>query len=473
MDIERNDFGLIQAPQSIDAEQSVLGALMLKPSALSQVDDWLTEDDFYDRGHRMIYRAVRELTQRQQAVDPVTMAEWFEVNDLVHLTGGPAYFLDIANSTPSAANIVGYSEIVAEKGRLRAAMRIGTELTAAATGRHADSSIIIAKGMHELTQLQPAGTRGGLMPIKGALKSLFEVMVQRHASGPGLLGLATPWKGINTWTKGLRPVFYIVAARPSMGKSIFALELAAHAALNGVRVAFFSAEMSADECMARMVACVARVPYEWVEQPIDCEDSELYWGRVTGAYDALCKADLLIDDTPGIRRGHMRARAMRAHRQKPLGLIVLDHLHDMGEEAGEEKRIAVGRNTQACKDLTKLCRCPVLAMAQLSRPPKTASVIHRPTLTDLRETGEIEQKGDVIAALHREDYYDKNSSMKGIVEFLPLKGRNLRLGETIYLGNVFEQMRMTDWESDIPSYDAASTANTGGWRRKKGGLSYP
>lgn len=460
-----NEYGLIVPPNAVEAEQSVLGALMLAPEALAKIDDWLDEGDFYRPDHRMIYRAVRELAGRNQACDPVTLSEWFENNGLADRVGGPAYFLELANGTPSAANIVAYAEIVAEKSRLREAMRIGGELMAAARERHADSSKILAKGMHDLSQMQPAGSRGGLVHVLGTLRNVFASMVARYQQGPGLIGLETPWQALNAWTKGLRPILYVVAARPSMGKSVFGGNLADFVSQRGKRVGYFSIEMSADECMQRSLAATGDIPFEWIEQPNDeHEDSDLFWNRLTAANDVISKSGLLIDDSTALKRGQLRARALRAHRQQKLDLIVVDHLHDMGEEDNEEKRIAVGRNVQAAKDLVKLCRCPVVLLAQLNRNVAERAD-KRPTLSDLRETGEIEQKADVVLFLHREDYYDKNTHLKGVIELIPGKGRNLRMSQTMHLENHFARMRMTDMTYPLPEPEVEQGKSS--WGRKR------
>lgn len=436
-------------PQAIESEQGVLGALMLVPDALAKVSDWLTESDFYRADHRLIYRALLGLIARGNPVDPVTMADWFESNGLADRLDNVAYLIELASGTASAANLVAYAEIVVEKSRLRAALDIAQHITSAALSPGADSQAIIGDTVHTLSTMQASKMRGGLEPVKGAMARMLSEAQERYRKGPGLLGKPWPWKGLNDATNGLRDgTLYIVGARPSMGKSIFGLQTAIHTALTGQRVAFFSVEMGAAECMARSVACVGELPLSWVEHPNDSHpDAELFWARWSDASERIVKSDLLIDETPSISGNQMIARARRAHMQKPLRLVVVDHMHDM-EVDPKQARFDYGVITQLGKTMAKEFRCPVILLAQLNRAGATRAD-KRPTMTDLRESGEIEQKGDVILFLHREDYY-KTGEMEGVVEVIPAKGRNIRTGSTIYLQNTFSEMRLQDWVGELP-----------------------
>jgi len=435
-----------QLPQAIEAEQAVLGMLMLVPEALAKVSDWLVEGDFFRDDHRLIYRAISGLVGRGNPVDSVTLGEWFQANGLADRIESVAYLNELSNGTASAANIVAHAEIVVEKSRLRAALDIAHNASQAAMAPGADSQAIIADTMHSLSTMQASKIRGGLEPAKVAISKAWNDIQERYQRGPGLLGQPWPWKGLNDATKGLRDgVLYIIGARPSMGKSIFGLQAAVFSALRGNRTAFFSVEMGAAECMTRAIACVGELPHSWVEHPTDShEDAEFFWPRMTDAMQSIRDSDLLIDETPAISGRQMIARARRAHLQKPLRLIVVDHMHDM-EVDPKQARFDYGVITQLGKTMAKEFGCPVILLAQLNR----ANAGKPPTMTDLRESGEIEQKGDVILFLHREDYY-KKGEMEGVVEVIPAKGRNIRTGETIYLQNTFSEMRMQDWIGPLP-----------------------
>lgn len=440
------------APHAIDAEQAVLGGLMLAPNALPKIADWLHEDDFYRKDHRLIFRAITQLIDRGAPVDAVTLGDWFDANGLAEMIGGGGYLFELNEATASAANLVAYAEIVVERSRCRVLIDTGMRITEAAYKPGTDPQQLVAETMHNLSLMQASKLRGALEPVKGAMQRMHAGLMARYAAGPGLLGMPWPWKGLNDCTKGLRDgVLYVVGARPSMGKSIFGLQTAVFNALRGNNTAFFSVEMGAEECMARAVACVGEIPHEWVENPAkDDDNAEWNWSKLTNATAAIIAAPLLIDETPGLTVEQFSARARRAHLQKPLRLIVVDHMHDMGLDGKREQRHEYGRIAQMAKTLAKELHCPVILLAQLNR--KNAG--GRPGLTDLRESGEIEQKADVVLFLHREDYYDspeRQTHLKGVVEVIPAKGRNIRVGNTIHLQNTFSEMRMQDWIGELPA----------------------
>ena len=441
-------------PNAIDAERNVLGSLMLEPESLAKISDWLSPDDFYVRENGLIYRAITELTNKQQPTDAVTVGDWLEAEGLADLIGGTAYVLQLASDAFSAANIVAHAEIIAEKSRLRKAVEIGNSLAAAAVANGADSSAVMAGACEDLMRYQATKIRTGLQPAKPILRGLMEQMQARMESGNSMLGLPTPWMGLNQCTRGLRPgVLYVIGARPSMGKSILGFQLAAFSALRGVRVGLFSVEMGQTEVIARMVSCCAEVPHDWIEYPEHGEDSETRWERAYRAMGDLSKSNLLIDDTPAIKIEQLRARARRAHLQQPLGLAVIDHLHDMAFDGSDEMRFKVGRAVQGAKSLAKELHIPVVLLAQLNRASANRSD-KEPNMTDLRESGEIEQKADAIFFLHRDDYYDRDTHLRGVVKLIPAKGRNLKVQETIYLENRFDQMRLADWIGPLPQAPA-------------------
>jgi len=449
---ERAPAGLSELripPHDINAEQAVLGMLMLVPESLAKFSDWLTEGDFYRKDHRLIYRAITGLIGRGAPVDPVTLGDWFDANGLAEWVS-PAYLIELTDSTASAANVVAHAEIVVEKSRLRAVISTGTQLAEAAWSRGADSQQLIATTAHDLAQMQASKMRGGLEPVKVGMRQLQADIMERYKRGPGLIGEPWPWRELNDVTNGLRKgVLYIVGGRPSMGKSVFGLQAAVFTALRGLRTAFFSVEMGAAECLSRAIACVGNIPHTWVEHPTDDHpDAEFFWRRFTDTTQLLLDSPLLIDETPAISGRQMIARARRAHMQQPLKLVVIDHMHDMQVDA-KNARFDYGEITQLGKTMAKEFGCPVILLAQLNRQAANRGD-KRPTMTDLRESGEIEQKADVILFLHREDYYDKETHLKGVVEVIPAKGRNIKTGDSVYLQNAFSEMRLMDWVGDRP-----------------------
>jgi replicative DNA helicase len=452
-----NDVEMLRVPpHDTAAEQSVLGGLMIDPDSLVKISDWLAEADFYRKDHRLIFRAINHLSEKGSPVDTLTVMDWFDANGLSEIIGGSSYLYELNSATPSSANIVAYAEIVAEHSRLRSVINAGSAMVESAYNRKADSQLIIADSVNDLSAMQSSKLRGGLEPAKVAMKKFGAQIMERYSRGPGLIGDPWPWKALNERTNGLRDgTLYIVGGRPSMGKSIFGLQTAINSAMAGRRTAFFSIEMGAEECMGRATACVGRIPHNWVDHPTDEDpDAQLYWSRLTDTMQRITDSPLIIDETPALSSRQLVARANRAHMQAPLRLIVIDHMHDMDVDA-KNARFDYGKITQDAKSMAKRFRCPVILLAQLNREASKRND-KRPTLTDLRESGEIEAKGDVILFLHREDYYTPGS-MSGAVEIIPAKGRNIRVGDPIILQNVFSEMRMDDWIGPLPVREEIQT----------------
>jgi replicative DNA helicase len=452
-------------PHSIEAEQAVLGGLMLVTSALVQIRDWLHEDDFYRKDHRLIYRAICELDDRKQPCDAIMLAGWFDDNGLGEMVGGTSYLIELANATPSAANIVAYAEIVGEKSKLRKAIDIGSKLAEDAWARGAQSAEVAALAVDELAQLQQSAQRTGLLPAKAGLKAYWADAMARVEGDNRLLGLPMPWPEANDVIGGLEPAtVYVVAGRPNMGKSVWANQVAGFNALAGRNTALFSLEATVKRCMARAVACLGQVPFRFARQPDSDARNEEYWPRITNAFALLTEAPLLIDDTPGISIEQFLARCRRAHKQNPLKLAILDHMHTMALDPRAEQRNEYGRIVRGAKKLAHELNIPVVLMGQLSRK-NTDRKDKRPQMSDLRESGEIEQEADVILFLHREDYYDANTHMAGIVELIVAKGRDIETGKTIYLQNRFDQMRLDPYDGMPPEPPAPAASS--GWGGKK------
>lgn len=452
-------------PFNVEAEQAVLGGLMLAPDALAKIGDWLDETAFFRRDHQMIYRAIRELADKGP-IDPVTLSDWFELNGLGDLIGGAAYLIELANGTPSAANIDAYANIVAEKGRLRHAIMIGERLKGAALAPGAESRVVLAEAAHELAQLQVDTQRGALEPVRPMLVEWFQGLTERYNNGGARKGLPTPWVDLNRAIGAMEPgQLIILAARPSMGKTVLALQVALFTALRGIRTGYFSLEMTRQQLLDRAVACVGQVSYKWVKEPDQSSDEP--WPRVTNAMALLRDAPLLIDETPSLSLAQVGARAQRAHMQAPLGLAVVDHLHEMFID-GEREDLEHGKNVRGLKALGKKLGCPMLVLAQLNRKLEERAN-KRPTMPDLRGSGAIEECGDLILFGYRDEYYNPESPDKGLVELIVGKGRDVEKGTVIKLISKFDQMRADDYDPLMHEPYIPATSNTqmsGGWRRK-------
>lgn len=438
-------------PQSVEAEQAVLGALMIREGAWPLVSDMLDEADFYRHEHQLIWRAIKELAERRQPFDALTVGDWFDSNGLAEHVENGAYVTEIASTTPSAANVRAYAEIVRDKSVLRKLIEAGITITNDAfqpEGRTSDD--ILNSATQALSGIHRAQS-GGLELASDEIAGWYAEFCEQYENGTEMTGMPTPWHDFNEVTHGLQPsTLYLIAARPSMGKSVFGLNLSLFSALRGVTTGLFSLEMSKRDCLHRNLASLARIPHTWVIAPTHAGDDDCTI-RMTPALRQLREAKLYIDDTASINVRQFEARARRMHMRTPLQLLVVDHIHDFDIDA-KQARFEYGRIVQVAKNLAKEWKIPVVLLAQLNRNV-AGRADKRPTLTDLRESGELEQKADVIAFLHREDYYDTPDSrthLQGVVELHIAKGRNIRAGERVNLKNRFDQMRLEDWEGDLP-----------------------
>ncbi|NUO76789.1 MAG: replicative DNA helicase [Lysobacter sp.] len=414
-------------PQSVEAEQAVLGGLMLAPDAYDRVADQLVEEDFYRRDHQLIYRAIRELAEKNKPFDAVTLGEWFDSMGLSEQVAGGAYLIELASTTPSAANIAAYAEIVRDKAVLRQLIEVGTGIVNDGfqpDGR--DSDEILAKAEQEVFAIAEAGARGrtDFTPVNKALSEAFDVLQTRYANGGSVTGLPTGYTEFDEMTAGLQNTdLLILAARPAMGKTTLALNMAEYAAFRSKKaVAIFSMEMSASQLALRLISSVGRVNAQRLRSG-QLEDED--WSRVTSAIRQLREAKIFIDDTPGLSPDVLRAKSRRLKREHDLGLIVIDYLQLMSVPGNSENRATeISEISRSLKHLAKELNLPVIALSQLNRSLETRAD-KRPVMADLRESGAIEQDADVIVFIYRDDYYNKETSPdKGLAEVIIGKQRS-------------------------------------------------
>lgn len=414
-------------PQSVEAEQAVLGGLMLDPSAYDRVADQLTDNDFYRRDHQLIFRAIRELAEKNRPFDAVTLGEWFESMGQSETVAGGAYLVELASTTPSAANIAAYAEIVRDKAVLRQLIEVGTGIVNDGfqpDGR--ESGEILAKAEQEVFAIAEAGARGrtDFVAMNKALSEAFDVLQTRYANGGSVTGLPTGYTEFDDMTAGLQPTdLIILAARPAMGKTTFALNIAEHAAIRTKKaVAVFSMEMSASQLALRLISSNGRINAQRLRNG-QLEDED--WSRVTGAIRMLREAKIFIDDTPGLSPEVLRAKARRLKREHDLGLVVIDYLQLMSVPGNTENRATeISEISRSLKHLAKELNVPVIALSQLNRSLEQRAD-KRPVMADLRESGAIEQDADIILFIYRDDYYNKeNSPDKGLAEIIIGKQRN-------------------------------------------------
>jgi replicative DNA helicase len=413
-------------PHSIDAEQAVLGGLMLDERAWERIADKLSEDDFYRKDHRLIYRAIADLSEKNMPCDAVTLGEWFDSNGIAELIGGSSYVLQLANSTPSAANIVAYAEIVREKSILRQLIDAGTQITGDGfqpEGRSTQE--ILETAEQKVFRIAESGARGrkNFVAMRAAVKEAFQILHQRYESKGAVTGLATGFTDLDTLTAGLQPAdLIIVAARPSMGKTALAVNIAEHAALKLKKaVAIFSMEMSASQLAFRLISSLGRINQQHLRTG-DIQEEE--WPRVTSAITLLSDAKIFIDDTAALSPGELRARARRLKREHDLGLIVIDYLQLMAVPGNKENRATeISEISRGLKALAKELNIPVIALSQLNRALEQRTD-KRPVMADLRESGTIEQDADVIIFIYRDEYYNPETNEKGQAEIIIGKQRN-------------------------------------------------
>ncbi len=414
-------------PQSVEAEQAVLGGLMLAPDSYDRVADQLNDSDFYRRDHQLIYRAIRELAEKSRPFDAVTLGEWFESQGLSEQVAGGAYLIELASTTPSAANITAYAEIVRDKAILRQLIDVGTGIVNDGfqpDGR--DSAEILEEAERQVLAIAQANTQGktDFTPVTKALSEAFDVLQTRYANGDGVTGLSTGYTELDMMTAGLQKTdLIILAARPAMGKTTLALNMAETAAFRSkLPVAVFSMEMSASQLAMRLISSVGRVNAQRLRTG-QLEDED--WSRVTGAIRQLREVKIFIDDEPGLSPVKLSAKARRLKREHGLGLIVIDYLQLMSVPGNSENRATeISEISRSLKGLAKELQVPVIALSQLNRSLETRTD-KRPVMADLRESGAIEQDADMIMFIYRDDYYNKeNSPDKGLAEVIIGKQRS-------------------------------------------------
>ncbi len=421
-------------PHSIEAEQSVLGGLLLDNLAWDRAADLLTDSDFYRYEHRQIYAAISSLVGAGKPADVVTVYEHLQSLGRADDCGGQVYLNALAQSVPSAANIRRYAEIVRERAVLRKLIGASDEIaTQAFNPQGKPVTQILDEAESRIFQIGEEGSRNkqGFIGIDKLVVELIDRVTELHENGAeDVTGVRTGFYELDRYTAGLQKGDLIVlAARPSMGKTALALNIAEHVTVGEeLPVLVFSMEMGAAQLAVRMVGSLGRIDQQHLRTGALRDDE---WTRLTEAVDQLGKARLYIDETAALNPAELRARARRMARQfgGTLGLIVVDYLQLMSGSVGSEENRAteLGEISRGLKALAKELQCPVLALSQLNRSVETRND-KRPLMSDLRESGAIEQDADVIMFIYRDDYYDKQSKKPGVAEIIIAKQRNGPVG---------------------------------------------
>jgi len=420
-------------PHSIQAEQSVLGGLMLDNGAWDQIADKIVDGDFYRKEHRLIFRAIETLADRTQPFDVITLSEELERHGELEEAGTIAYLGSLAKDTPSAANIRSYAGIVREYSVMRQLIRVGTEIADSGfvpEGRESNELLDDAeRKVFEIAE-QGAKGQGGFESIKSLLTKAVDKIETLFENDEPITGLSTGFTDLDEMTSGLQAAdLIIVAGRPSMGKTTFAMNVVENIAVNsGMPVAVFSMEMPGESLAMRMMSSLGRINQTRVRNG-KLEDDE--WPRLTSAVSILTEAKLFIDDTPAMSPLEVRARARRLRREHgDLGLIMIDYLQLMQVPGLSENRTnEISTISRSLKALAKELNVPVIALSQLNRSLEQRTN-KRPIMSDLRESGAIEQDADIVMFIYRDEVYNEDTPDKGVAEIIIGKQRNGPIGTT-------------------------------------------
>lgn len=434
MAVESQMLGKIP-PHSLEGEQSVLGSMLLDKDAIVVASEILVADDFYKEAHKEIFEGIIEIYNKNEPVDLVTLSDELKKRGTLDAVGGSLYLADLSDAVSTTANIKYYCEIVEEKSVLRKLIKASDDIIA--KGYQADEEIsniidLAEKKIFDITQRRG---RDGFTLIKDVLLDSFNRIEEMSKNQGGITGLSTGFIDLDNKTSGLQKSdLVLLAARPSMGKTALGLNIAQNCALkSNASVAIFSLEMSKEQLVQRMLSAESHVELGKI---INGQLSENEWPKLVNAMGPLSKAKIYIDDTAGITVMEMKAKCRKLKIEKGLDLIIVDYLQLMQESGKSESRQQeISAISRGLKGLAKEMDCPVLALAQLSRAPELRAD-HKPILSDLRDSGAIEQDADIAMFLYRDEYYNPDTDKKNIAEVIIAKHRNGPTGtvEMVFMG---------------------------------------
>jgi replicative DNA helicase len=431
-------------PQNIEAEQAVLGAIFLQPSSLTLASELLIPEDFYRASHQKIYNAMLELSDKGEPVDLVTVTSELADANLLEEVGGVSYLSDLANSVPTAANIEYYGKIVEEKSILRRLIRTATGIAQDGYTREDEVEVLLNEAEKTIMEVAQRKNAGAFQNIKDVLVQTYDNIELLHDRKGDVTGIPTGFVELDKMTAGFqRNDLIIVAARPSVGKTAFALNIAQNVATKtDENVAIFSLEMGADQLVMRMLCAEGNIDAQRLRTgSLTPED----WGKLTMAMGSLSNSGIYIDDTPGIRVSEIRAKCRRLKQESGLGMVLIDYLQLIqGSGRSDNRQQEVSEISRTLKELARELKVPVIALSQLSRGVEQRQD-KRPMMSDIRESGSIEQDADIVAFLYRDDYYDKESENKNIIEIIIAKQRNGPVG-TVSLAFVKEYNKFVNLE---------------------------
>ncbi|GAA0502002.1 replicative DNA helicase [Virgibacillus sp. MSP4-1] len=443
-------------PHNIEAEQAVIGAIFLEPQAVVTASEILVPEDFYRASHQKIYEMMLQLSDRGEPIDLVTITTLLQDQKLLDDIGGVSYLSDLANSVPTAANIEYYARIVEEKSTLRRLISAATNIVQTSFSEEEEVTNVLNDAEKSILEVSNQKNSGKFKNIKDVLIEVYDNIEQLHHHDAEVTGVATGFKDLDQITSGFQKNdLIIVAARPSVGKTAFALNIAQNVSVQtDENVAIFSLEMGAEQLVMRMLCAEGNIDAQRLRTGnLTAED----WGKLTMAMGSLSNAGIYIDDTPGVKVNEIRSKCRRLKQDGGLGMILIDYLQliqGSGTRSGENRQQEVSEISRQLKALARELNVPVIALSQLSRGVEQRQD-KRPIMSDIRESGSIEQDADVIGFLYRDDYYNREDSEKeNIIEIIIAKQRNGPVG-TVELAfvkeyNKFVNLDQRYGEEDIP-----------------------
>lgn len=446
--IDSAEHQLKMPPNSIEAEQSLLGGLMLDNAAWDKVADLIVASDFYRKDHRLIFAGIAELAETSNPCDVVTLSEFLDNRDELEASGGLEYLAMLSNETPGAANVRAYARILRERSTLRSLISAGNQISGSAfatDGRSASDLVDEAERL--VFEIAEKGARGqvGFRHLKSILPDAVDRIDLLHQSGGDITGIPTGYTEFDKLTAGLQAgELIVIAGRPSMGKSALAVNIAENAAIGAkVPTAIFSMEMPSQQLAFRMISSLGRVDQTHLRTGKFPDED---WSRINTAVQLMSDAPIFIDDSASLSPTEIRARARRLKREHGLGLIVVDYLQLMQVHGSTENRATeISEISRSLKALAKELELPIIALSQLNRSVEQRTD-KRPVMSDLRESGAIEQDADLIVFIYREEVYNQDTPRKGIADINIAKQRNGPIGDfpLTFVG------RFTKFENWVP-----------------------
>lgn len=424
-------------PHSVESEQSILGSILLDKDAIITVTETIKPGDFYKEAHKIIYECMLSLNNKGEPIDLITLTEELKNQGYLNDVGGISYITSLSTIVPTTSNVKYYADIVKDKSVLRKLIKASNDIISLGYDGTTKIQDVLDKAEKKIFDISQEKTNDDFKPINLVLMDTYDMIENLYTNKSDVTGITTGFKDLNKKINGLqRTDLVLIAARPAMGKTAFSLNLVQNAALKGdASVAVFSLEMSKEQLVQRMLSSQSNVELKKIKTgTLNNND----WPRIIDAMAVLSEAKIHIDDTPGITISELRSKCRKLKIEKGLDLILIDYLQLMeGEGNNESRQQEISKISRSLKKIAKELDCPVVALSQLSRAPEQRAD-HRPMLSDLRESGAIEQDADIVMFLYRDEYYHPDSESKNIGEIIIAKNRHGETGavELVWLGEV-------------------------------------